>query len=45
MTCLLDIAVNNKKRVEQMIEMCALIGRPNSSMDIANEIVKLYKEG
>ena len=41
----LDIAVNNKKRVEQMIEMCALIGRPNSSMDIANEIVKLYKEG
>ena len=41
----LDIAVNNKKRVEQMIEMCALIGRPNSSMDIANEIIKLYKEG
>lgn len=41
----LDIAVNNKRRVEQMIEMCALIGRPNSSMDIANEIVKLYKEG
>lgn len=41
----LDIAVNNKKRVEQMIEMCALIGKPNSSNDIAKEVIKLYNEG
>lgn len=40
----LDIAVNNKKRVEQMVEMCEVIGKPNSSMDIANEVVKLYNE-
>lgn len=38
----LDIAVNNKKRVEQMIEMCGVIGKPNSSKDIANEVIKLY---
>ena len=40
----LDIAVNNKRRVEQMIEMCGVIGKPNSSMTIAEEIVKLYNE-
>ena len=40
----LDIAVNNKKRVEQMVEMCKVIGKPNSSTDIANEVIKLYNE-
>lgn len=41
----LDIAVNNKKRVEQMVEMCALIGKPNSSAAVAKEVIKLYNEG
>lgn len=41
----LDIAVNNKKRVEQMIEMCKLIGKPNASYEIAKETIKLYNEG
>lgn len=41
----LDIAVNNKKRVEQMIEMCGIIGKPNSSKTIAEETIKLYNEG
>ena len=41
----LDIAVNNKVRVQQMIEMCKVIGKPNSSMDIAHEVIKLYNEG
>lgn len=40
----LDIAINNKLRVEQMIEMCKVIGKPNSSFDAANEIIRLYKE-
>lgn len=40
----LDIAVNNKKRVEQMIEMCGIIGKPNSSKTIAEETIKLYNE-
>ncbi len=40
----LDIAVNNKTRVKQMVEMCGLIGKPNSSKDIAQEIIKLYNE-
>ena len=38
----IDIAVNNKKRVKQMIEMCEEIGKPNSSKDIAKEILKIY---
>ena len=38
----LDIAVNNKKRVEQMVEMCGLIGKPKASYTIAQETVKLY---
>lgn len=41
----LDIAINNKLRVNQMIEMCKVIGKPNSSFDIANEVVRMYKEG
>jgi len=41
----LDIAVNNKKRVQQMIEMCKLIGKPNSSNHVAQEVIKLYNEG
>jgi len=41
----LDIVINNKKRVEQMIEMCKVIGKPNASYDIAEETIKLYKEG
>ncbi len=41
----LDIAINNKVRVQQMIEMCKIIGKPNSSRTIANETIKLYKEG
>lgn len=41
----IDIAVNNKKRVAQMIEMCKEIGKPNASYDIAYETIKLYKEG
>lgn len=41
----LDIAVNNKTRVNQMIEMCKIIGKPNSSEDIAKETIKLYSEG
>lgn len=40
----LDIVINNKKRVEQMVEMCKIIGKPNASYDIANEAIKLYKE-
>jgi len=40
----LDIAVNNKRRVEQMVEMCGVIGKPNSSRDIAREVIKLYNE-
>lgn len=40
----LDIAVNNKQRVKQLEEMCAVIGKPNSSLDVAHEIIKLYKE-
>ena len=38
----IDIAVNNKRRVEQMIEMCELIGKPDSSKKVAEEIIKLY---
>ena len=41
----LDIAVNNKKRVQQMIEMCKVIGKPNSSSHIAQEVMKTYNEG
>lgn len=41
----LDIVMNNSKRVEQMIEMCKMIGKPNASYDVANEAIKLYKEG
>lgn len=41
----LDIVVNNKKRVEQMIEMCKMIGKPNSSEAVAKEVLKLYNEG
>ncbi len=41
----LDIVMNNPKRVEQMIEMCKMIGKPNASYDVANEAIKLYKEG
>lgn len=41
----LDIAVNNKLRVKQLVEMCKIIGKPNSSKDVACEIIKLYKEG
>ena len=40
----IDIAVNNKKREKQMIEMCEEIGKPNSSKDIAREIIKLYSK-
>ena len=40
----LDIAVNNKKRVEQMVEMCKVIGKPHAAMDIAKETIKLYNE-
>jgi len=38
----LDIAVNNKRRVEQMVEMCGYIGKPNSSATVAKEVMKLY---
>lgn len=41
----LDIAINNKLRVEQMIEMCKVIGKPNAAFDAANEVIRLYKEG
>jgi len=41
----LDIVVNNKLRVNQMIEMCKNIGKPNSAFDAANEVIKIYKEG
>ena len=41
----LDIAINNKLRVNQMIEMCKVIGKPNSAFEIANEVIKIYKEG
>ena len=41
----LDIVVNNKKRVEQMIEMCKVIGKPNASYNIAKETINLYNEG
>lgn len=41
----LDVVVNNKLRVEQMKQMCKLIGKPNAAVDIAKEIIKLYKEG
>lgn len=41
----LDIAINNKLRVEQMIEMCKVIGKPNSAFDAASEVIRLYKEG
>lgn len=40
----IDIAVNNKKRVEQMIEMCEVIGKPKASYTIAQETIKLYNE-
>lgn len=38
----LDIVVNNKKRVAQMVEMCKEIGKPNASYDIAKEVINLY---
>ena len=41
----LDIIVNNKQRVEQMVEMCKVIGKPNAAYDVANETLKLYNEG
>ena len=41
----LDIAVNNKKRVSQMVEMCKMIGKPNAAKTIAEEVIKLYNEG
>ena len=41
----LDIVMNNPKRVEQMVEMCKIIGKPNASYDVALEAIKLYKEG
>ena len=41
----LDIVMNNPKRVEQMVEMCKMIGKPNASYDVASEAIKLYKEG
>ena len=40
----LDIAINNKKRVQQMIEMCKEIGKPNASYEIVHETIKLYNE-
>ena len=41
----LDIVMNNPTRVQHMIEMCKVIGKPNSSIDLAKEVIKLYKEG
>lgn len=41
----LDIAINNKLRVNQMVEMCKAIGKPNAAFDAANEVIRLYKEG
>lgn len=38
----LDIAINNKKRVEQMVEMCKVIGKPNAAKTIAQEVIKLF---
>jgi len=38
----LDIAINNKKRVEQMVEMCKVIGKPNAANAIAQEVIKLF---
>lgn len=38
----IDIVVNNKKRVEQMIEMCGIIGKPKAAYTIASETIKLY---
>ena len=38
----LDIAVNNKKRVEQMIQMCEIVGKPNAAYDVAHQAIKLY---
>ena len=40
----LDIAINNKKRVAQMVEMCKEIGKPNAAYDIAQETINLYNE-
>ena len=40
----LDIVINNKQRVQQMIEMCKVIGKPNAAYDVANETIKLYNE-
>lgn len=40
----LDIVVNNKKRVDQMIEMCGMIGKPNASKHIAYEVIELYNK-
>ena len=38
----LDIAVNNQKRVEQMIQMCEIVGKPNAAYDVAHQAIKLY---
>lgn len=40
----LDIVVNNKKRIEQMVEMCECISKPNAAITIAEEAIKLYNK-
>jgi processive 1,2-diacylglycerol beta-glucosyltransferase len=41
----LDIAMYNEKRVNQMIEMCKVIGKPNSSKTVVDEVIRIYNEG
>ncbi len=41
----LDIAMYNEQRVKQMVEMCKVIGKPNSTKTIVDEVIKIYNEG
>ena len=41
----LDIAMHNEKRVNQMIDMCKVIGKPNSSKTVVDEVIRIYNEG
>lgn len=38
----LDIVMNNSKRLEQMKEMCEMYMRPDSALKVAQEIINIY---
>ena len=41
----LDIAMYSEERVNQMVEMCKIIGKPNSTKTIVDEVIRIYNEG